>query len=93
MLIKIRRLFEVEDMHTQYIVLRYRIDLYFHDYKIAIEIGENGYSDWNIDYKVREQKPKEQGLGCKIFRINTDFAIFRAIKEIFRHIKQLIKKP
>ena len=30
--------FEGEDMETQYNVLSYRIDLYFHDYKLAIEI-------------------------------------------------------
>ena len=34
-------------------VLSYRIDLYFHDYKLAIEIGENGHSDRNIDYKIK----------------------------------------
>ena len=35
-------LFEGENMQTQYNVLGYRIDLYFHDYKLAIEIDENG---------------------------------------------------
>ena len=32
---------EEEDMQTQYKVLGYRIDLYFQDYKLAIEIDEN----------------------------------------------------
>ena len=40
-LTKIMRSFEGENMQTQY-VLSYRIDLYFHDYKLAIEIDENG---------------------------------------------------
>ena len=38
---KIRSSFEGENMQTQYNVLSYRIDLYFHDYKLAIEIDKN----------------------------------------------------
>ena len=30
-----------ENMQTQYKVLSYRTDLYFHDYKLAIEIDDN----------------------------------------------------
>ena len=33
----IKEAFEGEDMKTQYIVIGYRIDLYFHEYKLAIE--------------------------------------------------------
>ena len=40
--------FELENMQTQY-VLGYRIDLYFHDYKLAVENDENGHSSRNID--------------------------------------------
>ena len=32
--------FEGENMRTQHSVLGYRIDLYFHDYKLAIEVEE-----------------------------------------------------
>ena len=32
--------FEGEDIKTQYAVLNYRLDLYFHDYKLAVEIDE-----------------------------------------------------
>ena len=35
-------------MQSEYKVLTYRIDLYFHGYKLTIEIG---HSDRNIDYK------------------------------------------
>ena len=38
-----------EDMQTQYIVLDYRIDLYFNEYKLAIEIDELGHNDRNTD--------------------------------------------
>ena len=42
---------EGKNMQTQFNVLGYRIDLYFHDYKLSIEIDEDGHSDRNIDYE------------------------------------------
>ena len=48
-LMKIMGSFEGENMETQYNVLSYRIDLYFHNYKLAIETDENRHSDRNID--------------------------------------------
>ena len=36
-------------MKTQYYVLDYKIGLYFHDYKLAIEVDEFGHSDRNGD--------------------------------------------
>ena len=36
----IKDAFEQEDMQTQYSVLGYRIDLYFHKHKLAIEVDE-----------------------------------------------------
>ena len=41
--------FEGEDMQTQYSVLGYRIDLYFHKYKLAIKVDELGHVDRNIN--------------------------------------------
>ena len=69
--------------------------MYFHDYKLAIEIDENGHSNRNIDYQIKRQKAIEKELGCRFIRIDPgkeDFDIFRAISEIFRHIKQSTKK-
>ena len=82
-------------MQTQYKVLSYRIDLYFQDYKLAMEIDENRHSNRYIDYEIKKQKVIEQETGCKFIRIDPDkeeFDIFRAINEIFRHIKQSTKK-
>ena len=53
-------------------VLGYRIDLYFHEYKLTIEIDENGRSDRNIDYEINRQKAIERKLGCKFIRIHPD---------------------
>ena len=55
-LTKIMNSSEGESIETQYNVLIYRIDLYFHDYKLTIEIDENGHSDRNVDYKIKRQK-------------------------------------
>ena len=81
MLTRVIHSFEEENMKTQYNILGYRIDLYFHNYKIAIEIDKNGHSDGNIDYDLKRQKAIEQELGCKFIRIyldEEDFDIFRA---------------
>ena len=80
---------------TPYNVLSYRIDLYFHGYKLAIEIDENGHSDRNINQETKRQKAIEWELFCKFIGIDPgkeDFDIFRAINEIVIHIKQSNKK-
>ena len=56
--------FEGEDMQTHYNVLGYRTDLYFYEYKFAIEIGENGHSGRNIDYEIKRQEAIEKEIGC-----------------------------
>ena len=52
----IKDAFEGENMQTQYTVLNYRIDLYFHKYKLATEVDELGHSDRNIDYEIQRQQ-------------------------------------
>ena len=82
-------------MQTQYSVLGYRIDLYFHKYKLAIEVDELGHNDRNIDYEIQRQKALERELDCVFIRINPDekdFKILKAINEIYRHIKKSSKK-
>ena len=53
-LTKIKGSFEGKNMQTQYSM--YRIDLYFQDYRLAVEVDENGHSDQNIDYVIKTQK-------------------------------------
>ena len=79
LLTKIMSSFERENMQTWY-VLSYRIDLFFHYDKLAIEVDENGHRDRNTDYEIKIQKVIEQELGCKFIRIdpdNEDFDIFK----------------
>ena len=79
--------FEVEDMQTQYSVLGYKIDLYFHKNKLAIEVDELDHNDRNIEYEIQRQKAVEKEFGCVFIRINPDeenFNIFKAINRIIQ---------
>ena len=44
--------FEEKNMQTQYSVLDYRTDFYFHDYKLAVEVYEKGHKDRIIDHEI-----------------------------------------
>ena len=87
--------FEGENMQTQYTALNYRIDLYFHEYKLAIEVDELGHNDRNINDEIERQRALERELNCVFIRINPDaidFNIFKEINKIHRHINQLTKQ-
>ena len=91
----IKDTFEGENIQNQYSVLGYRIDLYFHKYKLAIEVDELGHNDRNIDYEIQRQQALERELNCVFIRINPDaidFNIFKEINKIHRHIKKSSKK-
>ena len=68
----IKAAFEGEYIQTQYSVLGYRIDLYFHEYKLAIEVDELGHADRNINNEIERQKALEKELNCVFIRINPD---------------------
>ena len=87
--------FEGEDMQTKYSVVGYRIDLYFHKHKLAIEIDELGHADRNLSNEFERQKALEKELDCIFIRINLDekkFNILKEINKIHRHIKISTKK-
>ena len=90
----IKDTFEGENIQTQYSVLGYRIDLYFHKYKLAIEVDELGHTNRNINNEIERQKALEKELNCVFIRINPDekdFNIFKEINKIHRHIKKSSK--
>ena len=68
----IKNAFEGEDMQTQYSVLGYRIDLYFHKYKLPIEVDELGHADRNLSNEIERQKALEIELNCVFIRTNPD---------------------
>ena len=52
----IKDAFEGEDMQTQYSVLGYRIDIYFHKHKLAIEVDELGHAEETLIMKLKNKK-------------------------------------
>ena len=68
----IKDAFEGEDMQTQYSFLAYRIALYFHKHKLAIEVDELGHADRNLSNQIERQKALEKELDCVYIRINPD---------------------
>ena len=88
----IKDAFEGEDMQTQYTVIDYRIDLYFHKHKLSIEVDELGHADRNLYNEIERQKALERELNCVFIRINPDEKdsnIFKEINKIYRHIKKI----
>ena len=78
-------------MQATYSRFDYRIDLSFCDYKLAIEVDENECNNINIDYEIKTQKSIGKEVGFTYIKIGPnkyDFDTFKAINEIFRHIKQ-----
>lgn len=80
-----------ENMVTQYRVGTYRIDLYFPDYKLAIECDEFGHSDRDQEYEKTRQHYIEDKLGCKFIRYNPDskdYNIFDVLNKIHKEISK-----
>ena len=84
--------FKGEDIRIQYTVLGYRIDLYFYEYKLAIEIDELGHNDRNTDYEIKRQREIEKELNCVFITTNPDAAninMNRLKNQIYKHIIKL----
>ena len=58
----IKDAFEGEEMQTHHSVLGYRINLYFHKHKLAIEVDELGHADRNLSNEIERQKALEKEL-------------------------------
>ena len=48
----IKNAFEGENIKPHYRVLGYEIDNYFHDYKLAVEIGKKDHQDRDISREI-----------------------------------------
>ena len=49
----------------------FRIDIYFTEYSLAVEIDEKGHTDRDLIFEEKRQKALEKKLNCKFIRINT----------------------
>lgn len=88
----IMTIFEGETMIPQFICGIYRIDLYFADYRIAVECDEAGSHGLNTaDSDRKRQQDIEEELSCEFVRYRPnapDFNIARVANEIYIRIKQ-----
>ena len=82
---------EGENILTQYSVLDYRIDIYFHKYKLAIEVYELGHADRNINNEIDRQKALEKELNCVFVRTNPDEKDFNNFKETKKKYRDTLK--
>ena len=54
--------FASEEILFQHFVLTYKIDLYFSEHRLAIEIDEKGHNDRNIGCEIERPKTIEKNL-------------------------------
>ena len=59
-------------MQTQYIVLGYRIYLYFHKHKLSIEVDEFGHSKRTSYNEKKREEELAKELGFMLTGINPD---------------------
>ena len=49
----------------------FKIDVYFVEYFLAVEIDEKSHTDRDLIFEEKRQKALEKKLGCKFIRIDT----------------------
>ncbi len=84
----IQESFRSHESIRQYTVLKYRIDLYFPKYKLAIECDENSHKNRLEKDKIREEEIKEE-LKCTFIRYmpqKEGFKMSNVISDIHNHI-------
>ena len=60
---------QVDNNDQEYIL--FRIDIYFTEYFLAVEIDEKGHTDRDLIFEEKRQKALEKKLNCEFIRINT----------------------
>ena len=65
-------------MQTEYYQSRCRIDLYFRDYRRAIEVDEFDQCNRDIEYQKEREIRLKEDLNCAFIKINPDeeFSLF-----------------
>ena len=76
----------------QFQVGKYRIDWYFVDYKLAIEVDEHNHNNRDEKYELERQKFIEQQLGCEFIRFNPDEKYFNIGDVIYIILEKTLLK-
>ena len=80
---------QVDNNDQEYIL--FRIDVYFTEYFLAVEIDEKGHTDRGLIFEEKRQKALEKKLNCEFIRINTSRENYDADYEASR-IQTFISK-
>ena len=78
-LVNIMKKIQVDNNGKKYIL--FRIDVYFTEYCLAVEIDEKGHTDRDLKVEEKRQKALEKDLNCTFTRINTSRENFDADHE------------
>ena len=80
---------QVDNNDQEYIL--FRIDIYFTEYFLAVEIDEKGHTDRDLIFEQKRQEALEKKLNCTFIRINTSRENYDADYEASR-IQTFISK-
>ena len=71
---------ETDKNDREYIL--FRIDIYFTEYFLAVEIDEKGHTDRDLIFEEKRQKAVEKKLNFEFIRINTSRENYDAIYRV-----------
>ena len=71
---------QVDNNDQEYIL--FRIDIYFTEYFLAVEIDEKGHTDRDLIFEEKRQKAVEKKLNFEFIRINTSRENYDAIYRV-----------
>jgi len=86
---KIKQVFDSEKTVSQHVVGDYKVDLYFPEYKIAVEVDENYHLYQKEEDKIREDFIKKE-MHCEFVRINYKDNLLSKIGDIYKLIRASI---
>ena len=67
--LSITKKIQFDESGCKYIL--FRIDVYFTEYLLVVEVNEKGHTDRDLIFEDKRQKTLEKKLGCKFIRIKT----------------------
>ena len=79
---------QVDNKDQEYIL--FRIDIYFTEYFLAVEIDEKGHTDRDLVFEEKRQKALEQKLNCEFIRINTSRKIMMQTMKLVEYRRLLV---
>ena len=86
--------FEGKNMQSEYSVLGYLIDLYFHDYKLATEVDEKDFNIFKVINKLNGniEELNKKSLMDKISKRLLELELTSEVLIKFKVLKNVVKK-